>query len=159
MTDIIYIFSVYSVFGWIVEVIFFFLKTGKYIRRGILHGAYCPLYGFSLAVCTLLSNSLNGSFFLTFMSCAAICTAFELITAIIFDKLLLHKMWDYSDNFMNLNGYICPGFSIIWGIVAALCIKYLNPILLSNDFSIKTVFGIALSTLIIADVFSFVKSR
>lgn len=163
MLNLTYLFCIYSVLGWIVEVIFFFAKTGRYHKRGILNGAYCPLYGFSMAVCTLLTFNILNNLFLTILLCAAVCTAFELITGIIFDKLLNRKMWDYTEQKFNLGGYICLGFTAIWGTVAAFCIRYLNPLLLlsdnANDTALKTVFCIALSAFMIADIFSFVKTR
>lgn len=163
MLNITYLFCVYSVLGWIVEVVFFFVKTGKIHKRGILNGAYCPLYGFSLAVCTMLTNGIINNLFLSFLVCALICTSFELITGIILDKILKHKMWDYAEQRINLGGYICLSFTIIWGVIAALCVKYLNPILLmsgsASDTAIKAVFCIALSAFMIADMFSFIKTR
>ena len=72
-------------------------------------------------------------------------------------------MWDYAEQKFNLGGYICLGFTVIWGTVAALSIKYLNPLLLlsdsAGDTALKTVFCIALSAFMIADIFSFVKTR
>ena len=159
MLNLTYLFCVYSVLGWIVEVVFFYLKTGKFHSRGILNGTYCPLYGFSLAVCTILTYNTINKFIFSFFICAFICTSFELITGIIFDKFLNHKMWEYKEQKINFGGYICLAFAVIWGIIATLCIKYLNPFLLSVNESTKAALTIALIAFMIADIFSFVKTH
>lgn len=159
MADITYIFCIYSILGWILETVFFYIKSGKFLKRGILHGAYCPLYGFSMAVCTAITNRLHGRFLLTFLLCTFICTAFELITAIIFDKMLNVIMWDYSYQKYSLNGYICPQFAIIWGVLGSTCILYLNPLLLSipGFAAFRRIFSSAIMIFIIIDIFSFIK--
>lgn len=155
MIDLVYLFSIYSVLGWIVEVIFFYCKSGKIQKRGILYGAYCPLYGFSITVCTALTKNIINNLFFAFLICAFICTSFELITAILFDKILKHKMWDYTNMKYHLNGYICLSFSLIWGIVSLLCIKIINPILLEAD-NIKYIAGISIIIFMFIDLFSFI---
>lgn len=155
MLDITYLFCVYSVLGWVTEVAFFFAKTGKFHKRGILRGAYCPLYGFSLAVCTALSDGMT--FVGTLLVCGAVCTAFELICGIVFDRLLGRVMWDYTDRRLNVSGYICAEFAAIWAVAAALCVRVLNPLILAAPTAVKCGVCIALCALMIADMVSFVK--
>ena len=163
LLNLTYLFCIYSILGWIVEVIFFYLKTGKYNKRGILNGAYCPLYGFSLAVCTVLTQSVRNNLFIMILICGTVCTVFELLTGVVFYKLLNHKMWDYTERPMNIGGYVCLSFTIIWGTAAAVCVKYLNPLILignsAADIALKTVFCIALCAFMIADICSFIKIR
>ena len=158
MIDLLYLFCIYSVLGWVVEVLFFLIKTGKLQKRGILNGAYCPLYGFSLVISTIVvSNTINNIFF-EFLICAVICTFFELITGLIFDKVLHHKMWDYNNIKYNFGGYICLPFAIIWGISALACIKILNPLLLDmvagEGFLIKLIISVAVIAFMSMDLFS-----
>ncbi len=161
MLDIVFLFCVYSFFGWVVEVVFFYIKTKKIQKRGILSGPYCPLYGFSLAVCTEMMKNTDNLFF-EFIICALVCTAFELITAIIFDKMLFKPMWDYSGCKYNLHGYICLKYSIIWGVTALLCVHLLNPILLQSGSSFfiitKTVASVGIIYFMATDVLTKVKA-
>ena len=39
------IFIIYSMIGWIVEVINVYFYDRKFINRGFLMGPYCPIYG------------------------------------------------------------------------------------------------------------------
>ncbi len=163
LLELTYLFCIYSVLGWIVEVVYFYYKTSKFHKRGILHGAYCPLYGFSLAFCTALTYDIIDNFFFSFLVCTMICTVFELITGIVFDRLLKRKMWDYTGMKFNLGGYICLSFALIWGITATICIRYLNPLLLMSsnptDIIMKSVFSTVLIIFMITDMFSFIKTR
>lgn len=163
MTDIAYLFCIYSALGWLVEVVFFYLKTGKYCKRGVLNGAYCPLYGFSLAVITVMSDDLSGSIAALFVVSAVVCTVFELLTGVIFDKLLARKMWDYSDRVLNIGGYVCLQFTVIWGVIATACVKMLNPMLLASgtpaDSAMRAVLATSVIIFMICDLFTFVKVK
>lgn len=160
MIDAVFIFCIYSFLGWVLETVFFYLKTKRIQKRGILSGPYCPLYGFSIAVCSQLTANVN-NLFLEFITCALICTAFELITAIILDKILNKPMWDYSGVKYNLNGYICLKYSLIWGVLAIISIHLLNPLLLGDGsifFGItKTVASVGIISFMAIDTFAKVK--
>lgn len=160
MIDIVFLFCIYSFLGWVLETVFFYIKTKKLQKRGILSGPYCPLYGFSIAVCSeLIANTDN--LFLEFIICALVCTAFEFVTAIILDKILNKPMWDYSGVKYNLNGYICLKYSVIWGILALGSIHLLNPILLGDGsifFGItKTVASVGIISFMTIDTLTKVK--
>ena len=133
-----FIFCIYSFLGWVLEVAFFYIKTKKLQKRGILSGPYCPLYGFSIVLCTNLISSID-NLFIEFIICSIICTAFEFITGVIFDKILNKPMWDYSGVKFNLGGYICLKYSVIWGVLAVLVIHFLNPILLTDSSVFSTI--------------------
>lgn len=152
MLNLLFIFSLYSVLGWVLEVLYFFFKSGKYVKRGLLDGPYCPLYGFSIASCEMVSKYLNNNLFLMFIVFSIICTGYEFITALFFDKILKVKMWDYSNVKTNLNGYICVKFSLIWGLLSIISVKILNPIFLSDSDKIssfiKALFTIGITSII-----------
>ncbi len=160
MIDTVFLFCIYSFLGWVLEVVFFYIKTKKIQKRGILSGPYCPLYGFSIAVCTELVTNTDNLFF-EFLICALICTAFEFVTAIIFDKILNKPMWDYSGVRFNIKGYICLKYSVIWGILAVGAIHLLNPVLLAEGsvFSAitKTVASVGIISFMTTDILTKVK--
>ena len=39
------LFLIYSVIGWVCEVIVAFFKHRRFVNRGFLIGPYCPIYG------------------------------------------------------------------------------------------------------------------
>ena len=51
-------------------------------------------------------------------------------TAKILEKLDHKKWWDYSSKRWNLDGYICLQYSIVWGILGVLSVKFVTPVLM-----------------------------
>ena len=46
--NLLWFFFLYSVLGWIVEVIYHVVACGKIVNRGFLNGPVCPIYGFGM---------------------------------------------------------------------------------------------------------------
>jgi len=57
-------------------------------------------------------------------------TLIEYIAGLIFIKGLKIKLWDYSDRWGNIQGIICPIFSLAWGALGAGYFFFLYPPLL-----------------------------
>ena len=122
--DICTFFIVYSFIGWVIEVIFHVVVAGKIINRGFLNGPVCPVYGFGM-ISVLLIYNLVGSdnTLIIFLEGIVFTTLIELVAGFILDKFFHARWWDYSNMPMNLNGYICAGFSIIWGLAVVFVLK------------------------------------
>jgi uncharacterized membrane protein len=125
--DICCFFLIYSFLGWVIEVVFHVVVGGKIINRGFLNGPICPVYGFGM-ICVLLIYNLVGSdnTFIVFLEGLVLTTLIELIAGFILDKFFHARWWDYSSMPLNLNGYICLGFSIIWGLAVVFVIKLVH---------------------------------
>lgn len=127
-----FLFFIGSVFGWCTELIFrrFFSSANpdrKWINPGFLVGPYVPLYGFGLCILYLLaeaekfsllgSTAANKAFLFVMM---AICmTVIEYIAGIILLKIVKVRLWDYRNEWGNINGLICPKFSFFWALLGA----------------------------------------
>lgn len=55
-------------------------------------------------------------------------TILEFVTGFALEKIFHSKWWDYSDNFLNLKGYICIKYSILWGVLAFVLLQIVHPI-------------------------------
>ena len=117
---ITFLFFTGSLIGWGIELIFrrFFSKNNperKWINPGFLTGPYLPLYGFSLVILFLLSY-IDVSFIsnphlqkaVLFALMALCITFFEYIAGMIFIVGMKIRLWDYSKNWGNIKGIICP---------------------------------------------------
>ncbi len=158
----VYWFFLYGFIGWGVEVVYAAIKTHKLVNRGFLCGPICPIYGFGM-VGLVYSISLipmpdSGS-----MSAVAIffigmilTTAIELVGGWVLFKLYHIRWWDYSNMKFNLGGYICPQFSLLWGLGSVLMIKVVHPLLARGSnpmpFNIMLILDIVLLVLFVADV-------
>ncbi len=121
-----FLFFVGSVLGWITEVLFRrFFSAKKWINPGFLTGPYLPLYGFGLVFLFGLSllpvNTgyawLDAALIILIMG--ACMTLLEYVTGLIFIRGMKIKLWDYSMRKGNIQGIICPLFSLIWTAVGA----------------------------------------
>lgn len=115
-----------SMLGWVTEVLFRRIFTAKkWINPGFLTGPYLPLYGFGIVGLFAISflpvytgyRWLDDVIIILIMGGAM--TLIEYIAGLIFIKGMKIKLWDYSDRWGNVQGIICPLFSLFWLIVAA----------------------------------------
>jgi len=158
----VYWFFLYGFIGWGVEVVYAAVKTHKLVNRGFLCGPICPIYGFGM-VGLIYSVSLipmpdSGS-----MSAVAIffigmilTTAIELVGGWALFKIYHIRWWDYSNMKFNLGGYICPQFSLLWGLGSVLMIKVVHPLLARGSspmpFNIMLIVDVVLLVLFVVDV-------
>lgn len=157
---IAFLFFIGSMAGWVIEVVFrrFFSSANperKWINPGFLSGPYLPLYGFSLCVLFLLSlleqyipienTALRKAALFAVM--AAAVTLVEYIAGLISIKLLHVKLWDYSKQWGNIQGIICPKFTLGWAILSAVYYFLIHPrienalVWLSNNLAFSFIIG------------------
>ncbi len=65
-----------------------------------------------------------------FVGCTAVASFAELLTGYILEQIYQKKWWDYSKNFMNLGGYICLRYSMLWGAMGVIMVRFIIPVLL-----------------------------
>lgn len=149
---IAFLFFIGSMAGWVIEVVFrrFFSSANperKWINPGFLSGPYLPLYGFSLCVLFLLSLLEQ---YIPIENTAlrkAAVTLVEYIAGLISIKLLHVKLWDYSKQWGNIQGIICPKFTLGWAILSAVYYFLIHPrienalVWLSNNLAFSFIIG------------------
>ena len=85
----------------------------------------------------------------------AIATAVEFTVGILFDKLLGIRLWDYREERGNIGGYVCPRFSLIWGLVSAAVIRLIPRLTFLTELSARPeirVISVVLFALIVVDI-------
>ncbi len=120
--------------GWIMEFFFRRFAHKKWVNPGFLVGPNLPLYGIGTLVLYLISSAEYGfitspawrAVFVVFMITFAM-TFIEYITGLIFIKGMKVKLWDYSDRWGNIQGIICPLFTLFWGIIGAAYYFLIHP--------------------------------
>lgn len=53
-------------------------------------------------------------------------TAVELIAGIVSLDLLRVRLWDYSGEWGNLRGVVCPRFALFWGIICSVYLLFVH---------------------------------
>jgi len=85
--DICWFFIVYSVAGWITEVVFQAVVKGKVVNRGFLNGPVCPVYGFGMiAVITVYTAVGSDNSGVIFVEGVVLTTLIELVAGFILDN-------------------------------------------------------------------------
>lgn len=120
-------FIIYSYIGWVYETIYCSIDLGRYVDRGFLFGPLCPIYGSCIVFMILLFEGRCKSHVSLFLSCAAFASALEYVVSFSMEQIFGRRWWDYSSRFMNVNGRICLGAAIVFGICGTLVIKHLHP--------------------------------
>ena len=88
----LWLFFVYSFFGWIAETCFCVLKYRKFMNRGMLNSPLCIVYGISAVIITIGFPELFDEIPILFLGCAGVSTLLEWFTAKILEKLDHKKM-------------------------------------------------------------------
>lgn len=138
-----FLFFIGSVSGWVLEVFFrrFFSSANpdrKWINPGFCTGPYLPLYGSGLCLLYLIAQMENLDWIaspfwsrLVLLLVMAVCmTAIEYIAGLYTLKVTKVRLWDYSDEWGNIQGIICPRFSLFWAILGAIYYFFIHPYIL-----------------------------
>ena len=135
-----YLFFAYSFLGWVGEVVVTAVRKHRYQDRGVLNGPLCILYGIGGLIISFTLGELQQGWFFLFGLGAIYATVIEWVAGHILERTSGTRWWDYSDQPVNLDGYICLGASILWGALSVILIKWGNPLLL-------TLFGLVPATI------------
>lgn len=138
--ELMFIFFMGSVSGWVLEVFFRrFISTAnperKWINPGFCTGPYLPLYGFGLCFLYLIAGLEKWSLIqnpfwnkvVLFFAMAICMTVTEYVAGILALKVVKVRLWDYSQEWGNIQGIICPKFSLIWAVLGALYYFLIHP--------------------------------
>lgn len=123
---LIIFFFIYSVIGWLLETIYCVYELGHFEKRGFLYGPLCPIYGYGAIILLVLLQPFNKNKFCLFIYSAIVFSVFEYLVGYGLDALFSMKFWDYTNEFLNINGRITLWFSIIWGIFGILFMNYIH---------------------------------
>lgn len=121
------LFIIYSCMGWLLEVACKLRDTKKIINRGFLIGPYCPIYGFGAVAITLLLYRYSYDPLVLFIMTIFTCGALEYGTSYVMEKLFKARWWDYSKRKFNLDGRICLGTIIPFGVFGLILTYITNP--------------------------------
>lgn len=136
------LFAVGCVFGWLLEVVFrrFFSAKNperKWLNPGFCVGPYLPLYGCGVVVLYLVAyfGYVSGydenmwTRIALFVLMALLMTGVELVAGLISFYGFKMRLWDYSQQWGNFKGLICPKFSFFWGVLSAIFYFVLFPMM------------------------------
>ena len=122
------LFAIGAMTGWVIEVFWrrFFSPPRVWKNPGFLHGPWLPLYGFGTVLLYAIS-SLPVHLAIKIVLFCVVMTLIEYIAGIIFIRGMKIKLWDYSKRWGNIQGIICPLYSVLWTILGVLFYFFIFP--------------------------------
>ena len=135
-------FFFYSALGWLVESCYCSVRPRKWVNRGFLTGPLCPIYGtgalvflvfvlpikekISLPV-TIAGRDLTLTPLVVFFAGLVLADIVEFTVSLMMEKMFHARWWDYSENFLNIQGRICFKHSIYWGLASIGFLYIIHP--------------------------------
>ncbi|MDD3903549.1 MAG: hypothetical protein WC136_01980 [Sphaerochaeta sp.] len=128
---IIIYFFLYSIIGYISEVIYCSFPLKRFVNRGFLHGPYLPIYGFGALIVLSSFSGIKELPLLVFFLAMISTSVLEYLTSYLLETLFHAKLWDYSKNFGNIRGRVCLLNSTLFGIMGVVVLYGVHPLVVN----------------------------
>ena len=124
------IYLVYSFLGWVGETVVATIKGRQFTNRGMASGPFCFVYGTAGVLLAVGLADLRTNWLALFAGSFLIATVVEWVTAKFLERMHHRRWWDYSSKKFNLDGYVCLQYSVLWGVLGAVSVRWGNDLLL-----------------------------
>lgn len=154
---------IFSMIGYVVEMITCAIIDKKWTNRGFFCGPIIPIYGFGCLFLSWLLSPFKSYFaylpfnilLISFLG-MLITTTLEYLTAYFLEKIFHNKWWNYEKEKFNLHGRICLKNAILFAIASPIVVYILDPVvtrvLLELHDSILVMMGTILFFITFLDV-------
>ena len=124
-----WIFIIGCVVGWCIEGVFSLIKWKEFINHSaVVIGPFNAAYGLGALVLTaLLFKFKDDKIWKIFLIGFIGGSILEYIMSLGMELVLGFTAWDYSKKPFNINGRICVRYSLFWGALGIVWIKYIYP--------------------------------
>lgn len=165
-------FFIYSMFGWIYEVIIYLVNGHGFINRGFLFGPWLPVYGFGgliLLFCLqklmkkkITTFKINIMPVIIFLLIVIITSIIEYLTSYFMEVIFNDRWWNYTNWALNINGRVALVPSLRFGVLGILVLYLFQPYIekFSNKINIKAkkiIFYVLLIIIVLDTIFSICK--
>jgi len=153
-------FFVYSILGYILEMIFGYVIGAHNIESGILYGPWTPIYGIASILIIIISEKLFKNLHLprwvetiiVVLLLMVILTFLEWIGGVLIELVFGFSFWDYTDYKFNFGKYICLEMALVWAVMSVIFIYVIRPFLDKYIKKIPLWLTVIVGILFIADL-------
>jgi uncharacterized membrane protein len=129
--ELFWVFIAGSLLGVLLEGVFCLLRYGRWQTHTVaVWGPFCIIYGIGaviLYVGAILMEGKNKA--VQFVLFALTATVVEYLCGALLKYGLQMRAWDYSGEFLNIDGLVCPSFTVAWGIAGVAFAQWGVPVL------------------------------
>jgi len=129
LENLILLFFIFGIFGWIWEVNYRLFNHGVFVNRGMLHGPILPIYGVGGILIIVFLKKFREHPLKLFISAFILCGVLEYLTSFILEKTLKMSWWNYQGYFLNIKGRVCLEGLLVFGLAGWLATYYMAPFL------------------------------
>ncbi len=129
-----FIFLLGSVIGAYYEQVLYFVQTwwetgvGIWsVRRGVIYGPFNVIYGFGAVLMIGLLARKPMKNWQIFLSAAVVGGVVEYLISFLQEFFTHTVSWDYSHQFLNINGRTTLPFMLVWGLLGLVLVKVIYP--------------------------------
>ena len=156
----LWLFFIYSFAGVIVEMIYCWTIEYRGViesRLGLLYLPFNLLYGAGGVVISLVLIPVFDDPIAVFFLGMLVGTVLEYFTSLIMEKAFHAVYWDYSKEFLNIQGRVCLKYSIFWGLLSLVLLYVLDRINIYLLAQIPVVIGLpVLGLLVVLTIMSII---
>lgn len=124
--ELLWLFFVYSLLGWILETVVAAAKQKRFVNKGLINLPFCILYGIVGVFLTIFGTELSGIWL--YLGAVIIISVFKWLTGHLIEKVYHERWWDYSNRRLNLDGYVSLTDSAGLGVLAYVMIRWGNDV-------------------------------
>lgn len=124
-------FLIFSILGLIIETLYCYVTTGVLeSRKGLIWGPFCPVYGVCGAFLIFVLSKINCKSILGLFNSGFILGSIaEYVLSFGLEAVYGIRFWNYEYLSLNLNGRISLIFSIYWGLLSVILVKFVKPLI------------------------------
>ncbi len=156
----LWLFFIYAFLGVIAEMIYCWTIEYRGViesRLGLLYLPFNLLYGAGGLIITLALLPYFDNPFIVFGLGLVVGTVLEYFTSLFMEKAFHAVYWDYSKEFLNIQGRVCLKYALIWGGLSLVLLYGLDVVNVQVLLMIPPIIGLpVLALLVIATILSIV---
>lgn len=130
-------FFIYSILGYVFEIIFGFIIGSTNPESGVLYGPWTPIYGIAAILIMIISERVFSNLHMkrwketivVFLIIVVILMLLEFLGGYLIEVIFGFTFWDYSNYRFHIGKYTCLEIGFVWGILAMIFIYVLKPLL------------------------------
>jgi uncharacterized membrane protein len=98
-------------------------------RRGLIYGELSPIYGWGAAIMVCLLMNKKRKWWQYLLYGGIIGDIFEYLISFLQETFTGSVSWDYSNEFLNINGRTTIPYILVWGLCSLLLVYVFYPLI------------------------------